>query len=617
VRGRTLFPLALAVGYALWTFWPQPAALPGWGEDPYNSLWTFEDVWRQMDRLGPLHMYDRAFWEAPIFAGTPIALAFSENELHAALLLRPLQHALGAVPAMWLGGIALTLLAFGCTLGWLHSLGIRELAGAGALLFACCGFVQSHAAHYQNLCIFVLPLALWSWAALEREPGPLRAAPCALAFGWIGGWNFHFQLFADLMLCALALLRRNVPLRWRAAALAGAALIQAPIALKYLEAQRQVGSFAVTLTYGALPQSVLGTSMRPTLLQQYLPGYPRVEVPIEAAGFLGISWCALLVVALARRGARGWAIAALLSFWAALGLGYGLFDLLHLLPGFAGLRAAGRFQVLTALFGVPAALLALEGAHGLARWIPLAAAALELAPASPVARVPVPADLDRRPTAFDRVVAGRGPLLAVPELNGQLQLYLLRSDAPVLQGVSSHAPANVELVDSFFTRRPWMAGSLQQLLELTRPPLVVTADARWSAELSRSPLLEPQGCFAHLDAQICLFRPGALPAPPLLRLDRDTVWETGTSATGWPVARLRATRAGVLDYAALGRCKLREETRFPHLPAFTRDLHFPGAQLEGSRFEPGQLVLARESRQRVLRWPEWIRPTRSYAVRCD
>jgi hypothetical protein len=56
VRARTLVPLALAAAYALWTFRPKPGFVPGWGGDPLFSLWTFETVWRQMDRLGPLHL---------------------------------------------------------------------------------------------------------------------------------------------------------------------------------------------------------------------------------------------------------------------------------------------------------------------------------------------------------------------------------------------------------------------------------------------------------------------------------------------------------------------------------------------------------------------------------
>ncbi len=613
MRARTLVPLALVAAYALWTFRPERGFLPG-GEGDFN-LWTFEHVWRQMDRLGPLHLWSDRFWSAPIFAGMPLQLAFSENQLYPALILRPLWRALGGGLALQWGAVLMTLAGFGCAFGWLRSLGLRELAGAGALLFACCGFVQSQYAHYQNLCIFLLPLALWSWNAFERAPGPARAALCAFAFGWIGGWNVYFQLFADLLLLALLLLRTGVPMRWRLAALAGAAATQAPIALKYAELQHAIGSLSVSLTYGAVPRSILGTAMRPTLLQRFLPGYPTAEVPIEAAGFLGFSWTALVVAALLHRRARGWAVAALLAFWAALGLGHGLFDVLHALPGFSGLRAAGRFQVLTALFAVPAALLVVQEARGAARWLPIALAAIELVPGVRALRAPVPVDFGRRATAFEAAAGGRGPLLVAPAVDARFQLHALPSGVPLLQGTSGRAPANVQLLDALLAGAAAGKDSLSDVLELTRAPLVAAVDPRWIAELSSNALLAPEGCFEDFDLQVCLFRPRASAAAPRVRLDRDARWEYGATEAGWPLAQLRATRSGVLDYAELGRCRLAETTRLWGV-GWTRELIFPGAHLRGARFEEGEVALARESRQAVFRLPAWARPTRTYAVRC-
>jgi len=616
VRARTLVPLALTAAYALWTFRPERGWMPGWGGDQLFNLWTFEHVWRQMDRLGPLHVWSDRFWSAPIFAGAPLQLAFSENQLHPALILRPLWRALGGPLALQWGAVAMTLAAFGCAFGWLRSIGLRELAGAGALLFACCGFVQSQYAHYQNLCIFLLPLALWSWNALERAPSPGRAALCALAFGWIAGWNLYYQLFADLLLLALVLFQTGLPARWRFAALGGAVVAQAPIALKYFALQRSIGSLGASVAYGAVARSFLGTTMRPTLLQRFVPGYPTTEVPIEAAGFLGFSWAALLVAALLHRRARGWAVAALLAFWAALGPGYGLFDVLHALPGFSGLRATGRFQVLTALFAVPAALLVVRDARGAARWLPLALAALELVPGVPALRVPVPLDLETRTTAFDAAVGGRGPLLVAPGLDAAFQLYTLRSGIPLLQGVSGRAPANVDLLASMFSDRPWTERSLAEVLDLTRAPVVAAIDARWVRELSSSPLLEAEGCFEQFDRSVCLFHPRTVPDGPRLRLDRDARWEHGASPAGWPLAQLRAERSGALDYAALGRCRLRESTGFGRI-SLTRELIFPGAQLRGARFEAGEVMFARESRQGIFALPAWARPVRTYAVRCE
>src|SRR5438874_5611288 len=255
--------------------------MPGWGGDPLFVLWIFERAWRQMDRLGALHLWSDRVWSAPIFAGLPLQLAFSENLLYPALILRLHWRAWGGPLALQWGAISMTLAAFGCTLGFLRSIGLREMAATGALLFACCGFVQSQYAHYQNLCIFVLPLAAWSWSALEKRPDAKRAALSALAFGWIGGWNMYFQLFATLALIVLVAGRKTVPVRWRAAALVGALLVQAPIAIKYVELQSLIGSVGASVTYGAVARSFLGTTLRPTLLQRIVPAYPSTEVPIE------------------------------------------------------------------------------------------------------------------------------------------------------------------------------------------------------------------------------------------------------------------------------------------------------------------------------------------------
>jgi hypothetical protein len=355
--------------------------------------------------------------------------------------------------------------------------------------------------------------------------------------------------------------------------------------------------------------------MRPTLLQRILPGYPSAQVPIEAAGFLGFSWTALLVAGLLERRARPWAVAAVLAFWAALGFGYGLFDLIHLLPGFSGLRATGRFQVLTALFAVPAALLVTRQAAGVFRWLPLVVAIVELVPATPALRVPVPREIDRGTNGLEAATRGRGPFLVVPTLDARLQLYLVRSGVPLFQGLSGRTPPNVQLVDSMLAERPWTHATLLDVLTLTRAPLVLATESPWIDKLSASDLLDAQGCVEAFELRVCLFRPRAVIELPKLSLARDTQWQYATSAAGWPLAQLRATSSGIFDYSQLGRCRLAETTRLGLL-SWTRELTFPGTQLLGARFETNDLVFARESRQAIFKLPGWARPTRTYTVRC-
>ena len=188
-------------------------------------------------------------------------------------------------------------------------------------------------------------------------------------------------------------------------------------------------------------------------------------------------------------------------------------------------------------------------------------------------------------------VGGRGPLLVAPAVDPAFQLYVLRSGIPLLQGLSGRAPANVDLLDSMFSGRLWTERSLAEVLDLTRAPAVAAVDPRWVRELSSSPLLEPEGCFEQFDRSVCLFHPRTVPDGPGLRLDRDAQWEHGASPAGWPLAQLRSQRSGALDYATLGRCRLRESTGFGRI-SLTRELIFPGAQLRGARFEGGEVMFA-------------------------
>ena len=64
-----------------------------------------------------------------------------------------------------------------------------------------------------------------------------------------------------------------------------------------------------------------------------------------------------------RQAARPWLLACALAFWLSLGRGTGLFDATAPLPGFSGLRAIGRAQVLVMLFSLPAAIGTLEALH--------------------------------------------------------------------------------------------------------------------------------------------------------------------------------------------------------------------------------------------------------------
>lgn len=572
---RRAAPWILAAAFAAWSYWPRASSIPGWGGDPLFNLWSFEVVWHDL-RSGS------SLWSAPLFGGSPLGIAYSENQLAPALLLWPLRALCenGAL-ALGIGAMALSLLAAACTAGWLRALEVRRLAAWGGLLFAGCGWLQSQYAHFQNLCIFVLPLALWAWAAYARDPRPLRLWTCALAFGWIAAWNLYFLVFADLCLLVLAArARRPLPLLLALA-------IQAPLLLPYLEIGHVLGGYGAAQTYGAELRSVLGSSLRPRLLA---PSFALGSV--EAAGYLGVVWLLCVVLCVRRREGRPWLLAAALAFWAALGRGYGLYDLLALLPPVAALRAAGRAQVLVALFSLPAVLGWLETLRPSHAAAVLALAIADLLPAGRPLRTPIDPALWGPHTALARELSrSTDPILVLPDPDERFMLDATQSWTPYFAGHSGREPPGEVLVRSLAQR-----GRFGEALELTRARRVLALTPEAAEGLRKLPDLTLRGCFRHLDlGEPCLFA-ARDPAPPPLRLDRDTRREQSQTA-GWPAADFVAKASGVLDAREVDRCRVRRTTRILGVP-LRRSLPLPVP--DRARYAAGEVVLHLEARQAVF-----------------
>ncbi len=605
-----VLPTALAASFALVNFWPPRDAVFGWGDDPLFNLWTLELVWRRLSTLGPLRLFSSAFWQAPLFGDAPLGLAFSENQLYPALLLWPVRALCGnGALTMGMGAVASVLAAHFCAASFLRTAGVRALRFWGGLVFAACGWLQTEYAHHQNLCIFLLPLALRAFAAFEARPTAPRLLLCALAFGWIGGWNLYFQLFANACLLVLAVrARRRIALSRLAALVVLALAVQWPIASKYLELGQRLGGYRVLITYGASLRSLLATD-RARLL------FPALQSAGAQAGYLGLVWLLLMLLSLRRAAARPWLAACALAFWVSLGYGAGLFDVLSLLPGVSGLRAIGRAQVLVVLFSLPAVLGTLEALPRRRAALLLGLALLELTPASLPLRVPVDPALFGAPTPLARALGDSDdPVLVLPEVSGRTMLAM--GSAPYFAGYSGRAPPGEELLQAITVRRGWAEGSLDAALDLTRPRRVLALTAALSDELRRSPRLRLRGCYASLDgATPCLFetRPPEVAAP--LRLDRDARWEVRAGPRG-PALDLRATAAGALDIREVDRCHLRQTLRFPRLPPLAHDLPLQGSELRGARFAPGDLMLHRELRQAVFQLPSRLRPAVELSVVC-
>ncbi len=586
---RRAVPWILAGAFAAFSDWPRAQSIPGWGGDPFFNLWSFEVVWHNLRAGLPL-------FGAPLFAGSPLGLAFSENQIAPALLLWPVRALTGnGALTLGIGAIALSLLAVACAAAWLRAIGIRDLSAWGGLLFAGCGWLQSQYAHFQNLCIFVLPLALWAWSAYAREPRPLRLLLCALAFAWIAAWNLYFLVFADFCLLVLAVRAR------RPAPLALALAIEAAFLVPYFELGRVLGGYGGTESYGAALRSVLGSTLRPRLFA------PSFEVDLEAAGYLGVVWLALIALCARRRESRPWLLAAALAFWAALGRGYGLYDLLSVLPPVSSLRAAGRAQVLVFLFTLPAVLGWLQTLRPFHASAAVALAVADLLPASATRRTPIDPALWGPPATLARELSrSADPVLVLPAVDERFMLEATQSWIPYFGGVSGRLPPGEDLV-----RRLSLGGRWSEALELSRAHRVLALTPAAADEVRKLPQVSPRGCFGHVDGTpACLFEAGG-PQPSLLRLDRDTRSEQ-SRRPGWPATDFFAAATGVLDARQLDRCHALRTARILGLPLRSALPLVPGP--ERARYVEGERVLRLEALQALFHLPL---ATAEFELRCE
>ena len=570
-------PVLLVIAYAVWSYLPARDSILGWGGDAGDQLfnqWTFEVVWHNL-KTGSL-------WWAPLYGGSPIGLAFSENQILPALLLWPVRALTdnGAL-ASGVGAIIWCLLAFVCAAGWLRALGLREMAAWGGLLFSACGWLQSQYAHYQNLYVFLIPLAMWSWVRYLDDARPLRLWACALAFGWVAGWNLYFQVFVDFLLAILAY-RARKPL-----VLLLAMAVQLPFLANYAALGRELGGYGVAVSYGAALRSLLGSAFRPRLV------LPSFEMEIEGAGYLGPVWLVLMLLSWSRRESRSWLIASAISFWASLGRGYGLFDLLALLPGVSGLRATGRAQILVMMFSLPAVLGWLEHQSPKLALPILGLVILDLIPASRPARTRVDPALWGPPTPLSRRLSlSSAPLLVFPAPDSRIMLDLTQSWTPYFGGFSGREPPGESLLRLLQQR-----GQFAESIEFARPARVLALADRETKGLSGLNQLEAKGCLPDPELKApCLFdvHQGL---PPPLSLRHDTHWEKEAGGR-WPVADLRATSTGALDIRELDRCRLLRTTHVLGL-SYTRSLPLP--LMDRARFGKGETILHVEARQWIYR----------------
>jgi hypothetical protein len=635
-KSRFIFhrlPLLLSFLFALIWYYPSSKNLVGWGEDPYFNLWTLEEVWKHLSKLGVWNLFSNEFWKTPIFSPFPDTLAFSENQVFTGLLSWPIRFiSQNGIFTYNLTALLMSLTTFYFTWKWLSLIGIKKYELWGGLIFQGCGWIQDHYAHFQNICIFVFPMALYSWSFLNQKPRYGRALFCAFCFGWVIGWNVYYQVFLNFIFTILlikAALRNELPKTLLAVLGAATLLIELPIAYRYLELESLMGSLRVPsgeyVFYSASPLSFLAHWDATSFLQNFLPFYPKIKLSIENVGFLGITWCVLALCALRNSRARIFTLIALFFFWIALGPHFGLMTLLKLFPGFHATRAIGRIQILVALFSLASVLLYLETLKPRIQIVLLSLILLELLPGGVSKAVPVAAGFyDKAKTELEVELARipqNQPLLILPEVKSKFQLLLSRADNSLLEGYSGRTPLNAHLLNQL-SKSGITNENLKEKLFFSKTNYVISTENSLTETLKSYPYVKLKGCYSHFGFNPCLFLPKwtlqedqKCLNQPLFHLDQDTHWEYPQMDKGHK-AILKADRSGILAYEATGKCWVEESIYLGKIKIWKSKRALLSHGFLGVEFKTGDTILEQESKQGIYSLPRAIRPQKIYDLVC-
>lgn len=622
---------ALAYGIVFYT--PHRDAVLGNGGDVYFNYWTLETVWHQLATLGPWRVFTDAFWDAGIFRPLPLTLALSENQIGTALVSWPLRAALGnGALAMGVFSLLLHGAAFALTWLWLRSLELAKWAPWGALLFVTCGWVQGHVTHYQNLCIFVFPLALWCWNRFLKQASASNLLAAAGAFGWIFAWNAYFQVLANFVLVALAtrtLWRRPA---WRvptALLVGGAALLQIPFALKYTELSELIGghraAHAQLAELAASPLSFLRHGTTGTWLQSMLPFYPHPRANLEGSGFVGFTWFALGLAGFAHKKSRPWACAAFFFYVVSMGPRFYLHRAFQLFPGAEALRAIGRVQVLFALLSLPAILYTLERFPKKLSASLLLLMLVELVPAAGPAHEPIPAELNGALSDFSRAVGklvppGEPLLPWIPFFDFKFQAYSVQTHTPQFLGYSGRFPIGAARLQESIALGADDAAKIRGILRYSGAHWVVSLAETTAQSLRRSRLFDERGCYAHFDLRPCLFEVKAellaafrAETSSTLNLVADGAWQESFDGQRHS-SRWNAGRPGRLILATLAACRI--ESRYAFGFGYTLKQKRPLPLPPALEFNAGETVLDDPSGTVLLRLPGFLRASRRNVTVC-
>ena len=393
--------LAVAIGLTFPNLSRLRTHLAGDSGDSLLNLWIIRRV-----EIGFPHGWG-ALWSPPIFHPAPNTLAYSDTMMPTALVHWVLRAFLGDVLALNVVYLGAWLLSSWCV----YRVALRFVRHWGAAFVAALTYTYaaSRLVHQQHLQLVIggaiVPLVLLALLRLFDEPtlgrGVLLGASMVVLT--LNASYFGAMMGVVVVIVAGGLLLARRPdalrpcLRALGAAAAVAAVVVVPVGLKYVQLQQHPEFRRVfTRSTAAHFWDFTATGTRNYLLDHFpvIPGHSvpnrrgienRLFPGLVAIGF-GVVGAVVLVAAL-RRGRRAWrdrrtAELSLVTLAGVAGVVLSLGDwtlvrghrvylpfafFRHFVPGFAGIRAVSRLEL---IFQLALALLAAVGIDMLLRRLP-------------------------------------------------------------------------------------------------------------------------------------------------------------------------------------------------------------------------------------------------------
>jgi hypothetical protein len=441
--------------------------------DGQLSIWNVAWVARTLV-VDPRHVFD-----ANIFYPNRNTLAYSENNLGAAILATPVywitRNPYAAHNSAVLFGFMLS--AIGMYYLVRHLTDDRRAAAVSAIGFAYCPYVFAHTPHIQLLMTAGLPFSMLAFHRVVERPTAGRGAALgmamaaqAIACGYYGIFVILMVGFGILVMAAMRGLWRQ-PRFWMAIATAVAVsvVVVLPAFLPYVALQRVSGfrrgleetrqwsaNWSDYLASGAYAHTWMLGSL-PRWADVSFPGF--VVVVFGAAG----AWLSRRREGIANGVLYGGM--AVLAFWASFGPAAGLYSVLYKgVPLFAWLRAPARFGLivvfgLAVLSGIGAAAFLRRQRHAAVCAVLLIATVGEHIVPTSLRDVPPFEPVYRTLASLPRGPVIEMPFFYLPEMFPRHTQYMLNSTThwmPLVNGYSDYTPpdflANVLMLAPFPSR---------------------------------------------------------------------------------------------------------------------------------------------------------------------